>query len=540
MNMTIRSKLLAVAIGATLVTVSVGIVGHIGIQRLTDASANSAIATEAIRSNMEVDMRHDGLNADVHAVLLARTHDDSATAESIRGEFVEHVKEMRTHFDRLRGLPLPPEVVAPMNEAAPAVAAYIASAEAVFADPSLESARGRLPKFFDQFEVLEAKLAEVSDKTESYGEQSKAKAAAAAESFAIGMLVLIALAAPALFLVVWLVARNIVARVAALREFMATLASGEADLTRRIPVGDADEIGATAEAFNRFMDALQSLVRSVRTDADGLAQSVEQLVSATTQVTESSRVQSESAAAMAATLEQLSASVDSAAHSAGDVRGVCEQSQARTQEGTERMSGLAAEIGHVEQAVSTIAASVERFLQSAGAISGLTQQVKEVADQTNLLALNAAIEAARAGEQGRGFAVVADEVRKLAERSARSASEIDQVTSSFVNHRQDVEQAVRAGAAAIEQSRHHSVDVAGMLHAATGSGAEACRNVAEITVAVSEQSAAVQNVAASIESIAQMAEENHAAMRSSAEAAQSARELSSGLQRLVKRFRVEA
>jgi methyl-accepting chemotaxis protein len=493
-----------------------------------------------MRHHMEVDMRHEGLSADVHGLLLARLRKDAAAETSLRVEFAQHVEEMRSNFDALHALPLPSEVKAPLSDTTPAVLAYIASAQSIFAETSADAAQARLPEFLQQFGALEEKLAKLSDRIERHAQERKDQAAGTAKRFALGMLALVALATPALFLLIWLITRNIVAPIGKLRRFMTELASGEADLTRRVDARHADEVGATAAAFNRFMDSLQALVRSVSADADALAHSAGHLAGATVQVTDSSRAQSEAASAMAATIEEMTASVDAVAQNADAVRAMSDGSQSRTEEGHQRMGGLVANICNVDQAVGTIAASVQQFLRSAGAISSLTQQVKQVAEQTNLLALNAAIEAARAGEQGRGFAVVADEVRKLAERSAQSAGEIDQVISSFAHHSHEVEQAVAAGVAAIRQSHDHTDSVAAVLSEAKSAGVGASRGVGEISAAVREQAAAVQDFASNVETIAQMAEENHASMCASAESAASVRALSANLQSLVQRFRVEA
>ncbi|MGB7988944.1 MAG: methyl-accepting chemotaxis protein [Candidatus Methylophosphatis roskildensis] len=535
---TIRAKLIAVAAGSTLATCAVGLVGYLGVSTLSGANEASMLATEAMRNQMEVDIRHEGLSADVHGLLLARLRKDAEAEKAVREGFPAHVREMREYFAKLQFLALPDELKTPIAESAPALAAYIGAAEAILADATATTAEARLPAFVQQFQRLEETLGQVSDKIEANARDRKDEAAKAAQRLSVGMLALIALAAPALFLFISLIARSIVTRISDLRRFMDTLASGEADLTRRLDVRNADEIGATGAAFNRFMDALQLLVRSVRGDAGALADSAARLATATAQVAAGSRAQSEAASALAASIEQMSASVDAIAQSANEVREKSEGSQAQTREGHDCMADLVGRIGSVEQSVRDISVSVRQFIGRAGSISGLTRQVKEVAEQTNLLALNAAIEAARAGEQGRGFAVVADEVRKLAERSAQCAREIDDVTASFAVQSGEVERVVGGSLDAIQRSREQSDTVAATLSAANTAGAEASRGVAEISIAVGEQSVATQTVAGNIETIAQMAEEIRASMSASAESAAAVHSLSGSLQALVERFRV--
>ncbi|MCK9202361.1 MAG: methyl-accepting chemotaxis protein, partial [Gallionella sp.] len=249
-------------------------------------------------------------------------------------------------------------------------------------------------------------------------------------------------------------------------------------------------------------------------------------------------VQSEAAASTAASVEQMTVSIGSVADSTEEVRRLSGDSLARTREGNESAAGMIREVRRVEETVKQVAASVEEFVQSTRSIAGMTKQVRGIADQTNLLALNAAIEAARAGEQGRGFAVVADEVRKLAEMSSRSAGEIDGVTAALSEKAERAEAAIESGLTSLHATLAHIDRVTGMLDQAGNSVGEASHGVNDIAAAVREQTQVSAQVARHVENIARMAEENHAGIMRTADDIRHLGELAGELESAIGRFRV--
>lgn len=288
------------------------------------------------------------------------------------------------------------------------------------------------------------------------------------------------------------------------------IAAGGGDLTRRLVVRGQDEIGGASGAFNSMLEQLQSLIRGAGATATAVSAASTALSVTTSRLAEGSLVQSDRSSEVAAAVEQMTGSIGGVAERSCAVERLSEQSLARTNEGAGSVAELSGKLTQVESAVMQIAEKVNSFVHSTDSISTMTRQVKDIADQTNLLALNAAIEAARAGEHGRGFAVVADEVRKLAEKSARSAAEIDTITMTLGGESAHVTTAIDRGLQVLRSSMESLGKVAEVLSAAQVAVREVASGMAEIRDATQEQTQAAEGVAANVAAIAGLAQDNNA------------------------------
>ena len=305
---------------------------------------------------------------------------------------------------------------------------------------------------------------------------------------------------------------------AKLSDSLHQIAGGGGNLKDALPVSGECEIGRTSHAFNQFVAGLRELVLQARQNAERVASEISSLAQNSEQVSKLSLCQNHEAETAAKDVELLASSISSVANFADYVRKLSEDSLQRT-ENTERLiSLLQEEIAQVRESMRHIDTTVGHFLQRTQSIGAWTRQVREIADQTNLLALNAAIEAARAGEHGRGFAVVADEVRQLADKSSRSASEIDSITQAMTGESRQMETAVQGGGLAMETSIDVLKQVLEALHHTRQAAQDSGQGVASISTAVHEHMESSQVIVRNMETIARMARDNHRSVLSTSQA----------------------
>jgi methyl-accepting chemotaxis protein len=334
----------------------------------------------------------------------------------------------------------------------------------------------------------------------------------------------------------WLVQRAIITPTKHLVEDFRHIAQG--DFQHPIRQSGNDEIGAIARTTEQLRLDVAKILAEVKDSTHELNHSAGRLTQVSQQLSSGAHAQSDMAATTAAAMEQMAVSIASVAENAENVNQLAHQSMQLTEDGNVKLAELIGEITSVESSVEDIARAVAEFVRSTEVITQMTRQVRDIADQTNLLALNAAIEAARAGEQGRGFAVVADEVRKLAEKSAQSATQIDQVTASLGTQSGLVERSIQQGQQALITSQDFLEQLAMALAEANQAVTNASSGVQSITQSVQEQKSASHEVARHVESIAQMAEENGGSAETNSGEAGRMEQLSERLKLAVSKFRV--
>jgi aerotaxis receptor len=350
------------------------------------------------------------------------------------------------------------------------------------------------------------------------------------------VVILALLGSIALLMQAWMVVSKIKNGLLASREAAESIANG--DLTRPLPAPSKDELGDLNAALSVMRNNLLELIANVREGIFSLNQVSGDVSSSAQHSSKVTEMQSEAASGMAAAMEELSVSIDQINEHANDAHRVSQVSSVQAMEGGRVIHSTATEMENISTSVNLVSEKINGLEEYSKQISGIANSIREIADQTNLLALNAAIEAARAGEQGRGFAVVADEVRKLAERTTNSTTEI---SGMIVNIQEGTKQAVQEMGLSVARV-NEGVKLARQAGDSVGSIRQAAEHavhaVDDITQAIEEQSMAAKDIAQRIEKIAQGTEENSRAATKTASSAEKMTALSKQLDELAARFKI--
>ncbi len=324
------------------------------------------------------------------------------------------------------------------------------------------------------------------------------------------LMVIVSVVALSAFL--WVLQMHLVRRTAALADDLRRLASG--DFSKPIRSHMSDEFGRVAESAETIRRDLGSLIMEIRDGATTLKQGVDAVADDAAKVSDSSFEQSSAASSTAASMEELSQSMQTITENADSANRLSHDSLGQSRDVHNKLEEVKRVIDETALVIQRVASASKESVASMQRISSMTRQVREIADQTNLLALNAAIEAARAGEAGRGFAVVADEVRKLAEKSGQSAAEIDGITATLNAQAVDLESAVAHSLSNIGSSRAGMDETVSALTSANDAVARATNELDQIATAVREQNRSNSEIARHIERIAKMVENNNNAVTS--------------------------
>ncbi|MBE7421450.1 MAG: methyl-accepting chemotaxis protein [Zoogloeaceae bacterium] len=285
---------------------------------------------------------------------------------------------------------------------------------------------------------------------------------------------------------------------------------GDGDLSRRSPLAGSLATVETAMAFNDLMESFQGIVGKICFNSGQVAEAAETLMQEAKSVAGGSDQQRGAAEAAMRAMEEMNTGINQVAEHAGQTAANAQSARELSRQGAEIVGRASTEIERIARAVEESARVVAALGERTQAISGIARTIHDIADQTNLLALNAAIEAARAGEQGRGFAVVADEVRKLAERTSAATGEIGAMIAAIQNETRTAIASIEQGNAQARSGADLARQAAESLDQINAGAQQTMEKIEAIASAIQQQSANGRNITGHVQDILKMAERNNA------------------------------
>lgn len=301
--------------------------------------------------------------------------------------------------------------------------------------------------------------------------------------------------------------RMIIQSVDVLRKQLDNIAQGEGDLTQRIPVEMDDDLGNLARSFNHVLENLQTMIGAIQNLSRHLGEGASELSTAARDNTNGVTRQTDAISMVATAINEMQSAIEEVAGNASRAADITNQAQEKGRNGATIIRSSSVQVQRLAAQISKAVEVIRKLSQDSENITSVLDVIRDIADQTNLLALNAAIEAARAGEQGRGFAVVADEVRTLAKRTQQSTEDIQTMITALQTGVADVVSVMETGSKEAVETEKLATEAEAELQGILESMADISDVNTSVASATEEQTQVVDEINRSVTEINDLAAE---------------------------------
>jgi methyl-accepting chemotaxis protein len=399
-------------------------------------------------------------------------------------------------------------------------------------------AQASMKKSKENLQALEKELTQTRDESRSdFINAVKEVNARSEKVLAVGMVMGVIVMVLLIGIAFW-VARMVTADIKDVAKSLQDIASGEADLTIQLKSKGKDEVGELVRWFNTFVQRLRGIIGEVVNSTSHLAAAAEEMSNIVMQAKEGAGHQQQETEQLASATNEMTATIESMAQYASEAAQAAQQADQESVGGKNVVAGTIDTIDALVSEVEATSSAIHKLEQESTNIGKVLDVIRDIADQTNLLALNAAIEAARAGEQGRGFAVVADEVRVLAQRSSQSTSEIREIIERLQSEARDAVQVMQSGREKAKESASQAAQAGNALEVITSKVSGINKMNTEIALTAAQQSSVAEEINRNITNINNIAQETAEGAGQTATASEELAGLAMRLQGLVGQFKV--
>ena len=533
MRLTLRHKLYGLATLGLVASVAVGYSGVSSISRVSAGITEVAATGPVIRAHMEASSFLDATRNDVSHVL---TFTDDAQDNAV-SELTQHAALLREREAHAVSIVQSPEIRSLLQQESTLINNYLVQADELKDMRKNPAAAGaKIGGFLQSYQDLRDSIDKLNDKLEDRAKATDASAHQIERFAQISTGVVCAVCSLLLFFITFNTAQSISRRLAVVLGSLKAMASG--DLTEHVEYSSEDELGEIADWINQSLDKLHETIATVRSSTEQVAEASLAMQAASAKSAEQSRVQSGETTEIDAAMQQTKSSIaEVSAHSSRAAEAARRAADAAHKGGLIVEDALE-EMKHISKVVGQSAENVSQLGDSSRQIGEISNVIDDIANQTNLLALNAAIEAARAGEQGRGFAVVADEVRKLADRTTQATREIGQkiedirrVTEAAILSMQSGTQRTAVGAEKTSKAGDALSEIIRVSE-------EVGQLVGQIDASVSHQTDASTRMEAHIAQVATISQDSLTLSEKVAQDGSALSDMAEDLKRLVAQFKI--